>query len=724
MDFFAEINGLPAETILSRVELKVAKIGNGYVCPICGHGKGGDGIKPEIYHGQLSWHCYGCGRHMSNYDLCCAALGLNADDKAASIKELKELFGLDDDNREPSFSSTGKKSARTVGNDSKVKAMDDTKAAVELKSYAGLLKFCRGNVKKYLAENGGQVRGLKPATFERYSVGIHNEFEFTDKKTGEKFKANALIIPYVKGTKVDEFHFVARSIGDNGGKRGFKRIGQNAPLYEPLPIELDGVNFIVESEIDALSIAQVYPQGFGCVATGGTQGWKKVVPILNERFANAEQKPRFIVMYDNDEAGDTAGKQLVVALHEAGYPAKMFFLEGDMEGTQFENPNTGEVTTIEKVDANDLLQRGGGVLAERLVDAITGTEAELEEQAALIKDAPSPEPMPAAELLSKEKSAVDVDGIASCSIAEYFTDVFSLDVARTEQYAERKTGFENLDNGKLVLVPGLYLLGGLPAAGKTTFAWQLLNQLADNGEYCVYCSYEMSRLELFAKSVSRELFKRKRVGQDVLTPTSFEIRSGRVKRVPEVIRAVKDFSFSKAQLHVAELSNMPVEKLFKWLEPRIAAATKSPVIVLDYLQILPSSKDSKREGLDDTLRRLKDFQRTTDATFIVISSFNRQNYWSSVNFESFKESGGIEYSADVVLGLETSVPQGTDDAARKKAITDAARKPERMINLVCLKNRNGAPFTAQFKYFAAHDYFEPVKDAELTPNVEDNEDIT
>ena len=331
-----------------------------------------------------------------------------------------------------------------------------------------------------------------------------------------------------------------------------------------------------------------------------------------------------------------------------------------------------------------------------------------------MKDAQSSEPSSVAAPSRERKKAVDVDGIASCSIAEYFTDFFTMDLSRTEQYAERKTDFENLDNGKLVLVPGLYLLGGLPAAGKTTFTWQLLNQLADNGEYCLYASYEMSRLELFAKSVSRELFKRKQAGQDILTPTSFEIRSGRVKRVPEVIQAVKDFSSSKAQLHVAELSNMPVEKLFKWLEPRIAAATKSPVIVLDYLQILPSSKDNKREGLDDTLRRLKDFQRSTDATFIVISSFNRQNYWASVSFESFKESGGLEYSADVVLGLETSVPSTTKDDERKKAITEAARRPERTINLVCLKNRNGAPFTAQFKYYAKHDYFEPMKDAETT----------
>lgn len=45
------------------------------------------------------------------------------------------------------------------------------------------------------------------------------------------------------------------------------------------------------------------------------------------------------------------------------------------------------------------------------------------------------------------------------------------------------------------------------AAGKTIFCWQLLEQLHEKGESCVFCSYEMSALELFSKSMSRELYR-------------------------------------------------------------------------------------------------------------------------------------------------------------------------------------------------------------------------
>ena len=35
-----------------------------------------------------------------------------------------------------------------------------------------------------------------------------------------------------------------------------------------------------------------------------------------------------------------------------------------------------------------------------------------------------------------------------------------------------------------------------------------------------------------------------------------------------------------------------------------------------------------------------------------ISSFNRDNYNNPVGMQSFKESGAIEYSSDVLIGLQ------------------------------------------------------------------------
>ena len=142
-----------------------------------------------------------------------------------------------------------------------------------------------------------------------------------------------------------------------------------------------------------------------------------------------------------------------------------------------------------------------------------------------------------------------------------------------------------------------------------------------------------------------------------------------------------------------------------------------------YLQIVPSSKESTKLGVDDSVRKLKKFQRDTNTTFIVISSFNRDNYSKSVSFESFKESGNIEYTADVVWALQlfviNSINSFNISDARQK-IDKAKKQQPRQIQLKCLKNRQGTNYDCYFNYFSAHDCFAPCEKFNETSN-ENNE---
>lgn len=49
---------------------------------------------------------------------------------------------------------------------------------------------------------------------------------------------------------------------------------------------------------------------------------------------------------------------------------------------------------------------------------------------------------------------------------------------------------------------------------------------------------------------------------------------------------------------------------------------------------------------------LKRISRDYKIPVIAISSFNRDNYSAPVNTAAFKESGAVEYSADVLIGLQ------------------------------------------------------------------------
>ena len=289
------------------------------------------------------------------------------------------------------------------------------------------------------------------------------------------------------------------------------------------------------------------------------------------------------------------------------------------------------------------------------------------------------------------------------SFSDFFANHFDSAIEQMKAYSERTSGFDNLDQFQF-FHPGLYVIGATPAAGKTTFCWQLLEQLARNGETCIYCSYEMSQLELFSKSLARELFKR--VPNTELTAA--DIRRGAWSLQLAATR--DDFAKSKLDLSILELQDESVDDLLSLLKPLCLDKAKAPVVCLDYLQIVPSSRDSAKLGVDDSVRKLKKFQRDTNTTFIVISSFNRTNYTQSVSFESFKESGNIEYTADVVWALQFFVLNSINPsniADSRKKIDAAKKKQPRQIQLKCLKNRQGTNYDCFFKYFSAHDYFEP-----------------
>ena len=304
------------------------------------------------------------------------------------------------------------------------------------------------------------------------------------------------------------------------------------------------------------------------------------------------------------------------------------------------------------------------------------------------------------ELFAQVERAEPTKRIA---MADYFANQFDSDIEQMKAYTERTSGFDNLDKYQF-FQPGLYVIGATPAAGKTTFCWQLLEQLARKGETCIYCSYEMSQLELFSKSLARELFKR--VPKTKLTAA--DIRRGAWSVQLAAVR--NDFAKSNLDLSIMELQDESIDDLLALLKPLCLDKAKAPVVCLDYLQIVPTSRESAKLGVDDSVRKLKKFQRDTNTTFIVISSFNRTNYTQGVSFESFKESGNIEYTADVVWALQldilNAINVGNIGDCRQK-IAEAKKEQPRQIQLKCLKNRQGTNYECYFNYFSAHDCFEP-----------------
>lgn len=667
------------EPLVSHGFLTPAKRG-GFCCtaPNCSNGTGKDatGNVPYEYNGHWVHKCFVCGDSANNLDIIARHYQLNLDDRRDFIEAVKlgcDIFGieLDSSNRE-----TGYKRSESPYNTSSSQNDTFTQSSQQNAS-TGILDAIRADLilaKKNLSTLPEKARrGLSLDTLRQFGCGYIPNWIHPKLRLAGTFSTPTprLIIPagdhYLARLTVPIERFDEKT-------RQYIREKQHAGTKSPFNIEnitVDTLTIITEGEIDAMSIAQVsanFQNPITVTATGGAANYHSFIQTLQSY--SFDDVPRFLILFDSDETGRLNAPKFVTELLRLGYPAVVKFLSDN----------------ISKLDANDILQQPNGdkKLADKISTLVTAAQSEL-------------------DALTKRKSLSILNQPQMIGLADYFTDGFQLDIETLRKYAERSTGFSNIDAVQ-IFTPGLYVVGGLAALGKTSWCWQLLHQIAKNGESCIYCSYEMSRLELFSKSVASELYQR----DSQTTISSADIRLGAYSNT--ITEIIDEFKTSKADLRVLELRDESIDDLLNFLTPICFNSDKAPVVCLDYLQIVPNHKETAKAAIDDTVRKLKTFQRDTNTTFIVISSFNRMNYTQPVSFESFKESGNIEYSADVVWGFQFYCAKDLREGAtaKNREIVEAAKKAiPRQVQLCCLKNRQGTNYNVFFQYYASNDLFVP-----------------
>ena len=123
-----------------------------------------------------------------------------------------------------------------------------------------------------------------------------------------------------------------------------------------------------------------------------------------------------------------------------------------------------------------------------------------------------------------------------------------------------------------------------------------------------------------------------------------------------------------------------------------------------------------RQNTDKNVKTLKSIATTFNTTVLAISSFNRENYNNPVSLTSFKESGAIEYSSDVLIGLQYSFMDytpGETDKNRRTRIRDNLKKCGDLakqglpvdVDIKILKNRNGAKGSTSLKFIPKYNLF-------------------
>ena len=136
--------------------------------------------------------------------------------------------------------------------------------------------------------------------------------------------------------------------------------------------------------------------------------------------------------------------------------------------------------------------------------------------------------------------------------------------------------------------------------------------------------------------------------------------------------------YSKRIFTKVGTGDIGVKEIRETVQNHVDITHNKPVIFIDYIQMLSSSSHmTDKQAVDKNIMELKRISRDFDIPVIGISSFNRDSYNVSVNLASFKESGAIEYSSDVLMGLQygyISTLAGETAAKRQERIEKAQRE--------------------------------------------------
>jgi len=243
---------------------------------------------------------------------------------------------------------------------------------------------------------------------------------------------------------------------------------------------------------------------------------------------------------------------------------------------------------------------------------------------------------------------------------------------------------------------------------------QIADQIAQRGNDILIFSLEMSRAELMGKSISRITFE-KCAGQTVNAKTTHGIMEGgryanyNPAELDLIQEAVNAYSTYAGNIYIEEsIGATGTTKIRERIQQHIRVTGNRPMVVIDYLQALAPADPhaTEKQAVDRNVSELKRITRDFKLPVFAISSLNRASYGSRISMSAFKESGSIEYGADVLLGLQFQKEVAGDSVSEDK-IDELKNARTRRVEIKVLKSRNGPTGdTVPFEYVAMFNSFQ------------------
>lgn len=515
-----------------------------------------------------------------------------------------------------------------------------------------------------------QRRGISKEVALRYGCGFIKNWVHPKLRNGAGDKkivpSDRMIIP----TGMDSY--VARAVDPKNKMPKLKAGKSNIFNLEVLCSSEQNV-VVVEGECDALSVIEA---GNDAIALGTTTNVEKLLSWLKE--SGVRPKKPLVIDLDADEAGRLAAKKLSAGLVKL--QIRHYFCSLVIEGTKDQN--------------------------ESLVAAPEAFKA-------LVRGIP--------EQIEKMKREARWTLSDSAKVAKW-------EVSIANARDAIPTGWKSLD--KVLeggLYEGLYVIPGATGTGKTAFALQMAYQIARQQKDVLYISLEMGEEEIYERHISRLSYELYGTTSKAKTVHSLIQEK---KTVPEARE-----QFEKVGLYlrtICGVGSIDADDIRRVVERYEYELDTLPVVFVDYLQILKAHDPhmTDKQAVDYNVLRLKQLSRDYKIPVIALASMNRTSYSDVISMVSIKESGAIEYTSDVCIGLQMAAMDSIVDGSKKqgqqeKKVRKLKSKQNRDMQAVILKQRNGQigaeiPFTycAMFNHFGEDEFGgEPISEFDCVPDI-------
>ncbi len=290
-----------------------------------------------------------------------------------------------------------------------------------------------------------------------------------------------------------------------------------------------------------------------------------------------------------------------------------------------------------------------------------------------------------ASLAKAEKIVFDISNTADTStmkpigsiLPEVMTKLDELSHDKSS-YHGIKTQFKGIDN----LLNGLHgsdlvVIAARPATGKTSFAMNIVENVALQGYSCAVFSLEMGKEQLAQRMLC-----------SVANVSMEHALKGQLKKDEWVNIARAKEKLSGAKIYIDDSAAVTPQELLSKCR-RLSKKHGLDLVMVDYIQLMASGSrrkdDNRQQEITEISRNLKILAKEINVPVLALSQLSRavEARKGRPQLSDLRESGAIEQDADIVMFIHRPDKNATEKELEENKVQ------KNIAEILVEKHRNG-----------------------------------